>query len=56
MGLQGSDKTNVTSLISALDSAINGLNPADRASAGVKAVLVKTRTQLLEMFKYERAQ
>ena len=56
MGLKAGDKTNVTSVETALTAAIDGLDPSDRAQQGTRALLVKFRTQLREILKYERSQ
>jgi hypothetical protein len=56
VGLSGTNKTNVTSVESALTTAINNLDPNDRASLGVRAILTKSRTQIIELLRNERNQ
>ena len=56
MTCTSTNKTNVTSVVSDLTTAIDGLDPGDRYQAGVKAVLIKFRTQLLELLRHERNQ
>jgi hypothetical protein len=56
VGLNGTNKTHVTNIVSDLTTAINALDPTDRASAGVAQVLTKARTQIIEVLRNERTQ
>lgn len=56
MGLTGTNKTHVTSIVSDLTTAINALDSSDRAQFGVQQVLVKARTQIIELLRNERIQ
>lgn len=56
MGLTGTNKTHVTSIVTALTLAIDNLDPADRSSAGVRSILSKARTQIIEVLRNERTQ
>jgi hypothetical protein len=56
MGLSSTNKTHVTSIVSDLTTAIDALDPNDRAQLGVKAVLSKARTQIIEILRNERTQ
>lgn len=55
MGLNGTNKTNITTVESAIDAALAGLNPNDTAQAGMLQVLRQMRRSL-ELFKVERTQ
>jgi hypothetical protein len=56
MGLSGTNKTHVTNIVADLTTAINALDPSDRASLGVRAVLDKARIQITEILRNERTQ
>jgi hypothetical protein len=56
MGLKSGDKTNVTSVETALTAAIDALDPSDRSQLGTRALLMKFRGQLREILKHERTQ
>jgi hypothetical protein len=56
MGLNSGHKTAITNLMTDLTTAIDGLAVSDSAQNGVKAVLVKFRTELTELLKFERTQ
>lgn len=56
MSLNGSHKTNVTNIVTDLTAAIDSLSPSDSAQAGVRALLVKFRTQITEILRNERTQ
>lgn len=56
MGLKSGDKTNVTSVETALTTAIDALDPSDRSQLGTRALFVKWRGQLREILKHERVQ
>jgi hypothetical protein len=56
MGLNSGHKTALTTLMTDLTAAIDGLSPSDSSQIGVRAVLVKCRTELTELLKNERTQ
>jgi hypothetical protein len=56
MGLNSGHKNNITTLMTDLTTAIDSLAVSDSAQHGVKALLIKFRTELTELIKYERTQ
>jgi hypothetical protein len=56
VGLNSGHKTNITTVMTDLTTAIDALAVSDNAQAGVKALLIKFRTELTELLKNERAQ
>jgi hypothetical protein len=56
MGLNSGHKTAITTLMTDLTTAIDGLAVSDASQHGAKALLIKFRTELTELLKNERTQ